>query len=92
MNELRKFSIDQLLSEIARRHKLEKNRRDGIQWCEGCKNFRPFKPLRAEEMPENYNPCRRGHEMQFLCPDFGTDEGWGFYRRVCGDREAASCN
>ncbi len=85
--KLTAFSDDELLEEILRRKNKSEHEDPERQWCDDCHNFRHYGFIEA--MPDNYNPCSKGHKMSFHCPDSPSDE-FGYYRRVCLDREDAT--
>lgn len=82
------FSTDELLAEIVRRRNARVSRRPIVK-CDGCKHFQTSETRYDDD---TYNPCQKGHEMSFRFPE--ADDGpadcnddWGYYRRVCPDRE-----
>lgn len=83
---LRRFSNAELLEELSRReNKKPKDDRPG-NWCHECKFFTPWTVKNAHlTMPESYNPCAKGHVMNFIIPD-DIGEDYGFYLNVCRDR------
>jgi len=77
------FSDDELIEELARR----KNARAVAapeHWCHDCRNCLTWRG--RGEPPNTFNPCSKGHTMQFIVPEEMDDE-WGYYRRVCADRD-----
>lgn len=81
---LKAFTDAELIEELARRTRTRDKEREK-SWCDDCANFKPWNGL--DGMPENYNPCSKGHEMKFQEPvDYSDAIGWGFYRLVCADR------
>lgn len=86
--ELRNFSDEELLEEIVRR----RNKRTVAKpehWCHDCVHFKAWDEVpRAGNCPSDFNPCTKSHEMKFITPADVSDE-YGFYRRVCADREIA---
>lgn len=86
--QLREFSTDQLIEELARRRNASAVNKPR-EWCEDCAHFRPWIEGDTPEAPTpaDYNPCRKGHVMRFRAPE-EIDEEYGFYRTVCPDRTA----
>lgn len=86
MRALKVFTDDQLLEELIRR----RNARTVAtpeHWCHDCRNFKAWSDApRQGPMPEDFNPCTKQHEMLFVVPEEIDDE-YGFYRRVCADRD-----
>jgi hypothetical protein len=82
---LRGFTRAELLQELVRREN-EGSKESCVPWCHDCRLFSPWDSSKAHlEMPQDYNPCSKGHVMNFVAPDdFGAD--CGFYRNVCLDR------
>jgi hypothetical protein len=81
------FSTDELLAEIIRRRNARATRGPIVQ-CDKCAHFVPSE---TEYANDAYNPCAKKHEMSFRMPDPEAgplDDDWGFFRRVCADREA----
>src|SRR5688572_30327931 len=83
-NSLDKFSVDELLEELARRRRAWKNRRPIRHFCDDCGNFKTW--THNDGPIDDYNPCSKGHAMSFRMPEGYTDTDYGFYRRVCADR------
>lgn len=81
---LRDYSEDELIEELARR-KNERIISKPSQWCDQCIHFKTL----PEKAPDSANPCAKGHKMQFIGPEDYCDEEFGFYRRVCADRQEA---
>jgi hypothetical protein len=84
---LQKYSDDELIEELARRRNDRKvTYRDVCHWCDDCGNFVPWKS--SQEVPVNYNPCGKKHEVKFMYPEVDGDPhaDHGFYRLVCADR------
>ncbi len=79
-SNLKQFSTDDLLAEIVRRRNAEQLD-SPVQFCESCTNFVP-----DPKSPDTYNPCSKGHKMQFKIPEGYDFDNYGFYRRVCADR------
>lgn len=93
-NPLKGFSNEQLLEELSRRQRIrdERDERAAFQPCDECANFVNW--TKASDPPDNYNPCSKGHVMKFRMPEGGDPRPgeWGFYRRVCADRETPAEN
>lgn len=88
MRPLKSFTDDQLIEELARRRN-ERTVATPEHWCHDCRNFVAWADApRKGPMPDDYNPCAKGHRMQFVVP-MEIDDEYGYYRRVCADREAA---
>jgi hypothetical protein len=85
MNPLKRFTNDQLIEELVRRRNGQ--RASGPQrWCHDCDNFQAWNEApRQGPMPEDFNPCTKGHRMHFMVPE-GFDDEHGFYRPICADR------
>jgi len=85
--KLRAFSTDQLIEELARRRN-ECGVRKPREWCEDCAHFMPWSEGVTPDavMPDDYNPCEKGHSMRFQAPEEIDDE-YGHYRAVCVDRK-----
>jgi len=87
LNPLRAFTDDQLLTELMRRRNT-KAVEAPEHWCHDCARFVTWDQApRKGQMPDNFNPCTRKHEMQFNAPAEIDDE-YGFYRTICVDRKA----
>ena len=84
-SELRRFRTEQLIEELARRANAEPVERPE-HWCHDCLHFVAWNERpRTGEMPEDFNPCTKGHTMRFIAPkDYGDE--YGHYLRVCADR------
>jgi len=81
---LKTFTDAELIEELSRRT-IARDRERARSWCDDCANFGAWEGV--TKMPKNFNPCRKGHEMQFQEPHgYGDDPNWGFYRLVCADR------
>lgn len=86
--ELRRYSTNQLIEELARRangHSTDKPE----HWCHDCKHFVAWidaNRVGHKACPEDYNPCTKGHAMKFLAPEEIDDE-YGYYLPVCADRD-----
>ena len=95
-DSLKSFSTAQLLEELARREEARARRKPVDDWCDDCRHFVPWGSLKGprSEMPDDYNPCSKGHQMSFREPETMADcyGNSGFYRRVCVDRMAAETN
>ena len=52
--------------------------------CDECRNFAPW-ISRHGDVPDDYNPCAKGHAMHFKEPE-DLGDLWGFFRRKCEDR------
>ncbi len=84
--ELRRFHTSQLIEELARRQN-EAPCAKPDHWCHDCGNYVAWYDLpRKGEMPDSFNACTKGHAMKFIAPE-EFDAEYGFYRRVCADRE-----
>ena len=84
--ELKSFSTNQLLEELARRQNAAPHAKPD-HWCEDCSHFVAWldKPRPTQTPPENFNPCTKDHVMRFAAPvDMG--DSFGFFRQVCADR------
>lgn len=84
---LRRYSTNQLVGELARRANGEPTRKPE-HWCDECTHFVPWSEhaQRKKPMPDDYNPCEKGHAMQFITPEEIDDE-WGHFLHVCADRD-----
>lgn len=82
-DSLKQFSTDELLAEIVRRRNSEAVSRPKA-WCEDCAHFVPSMDINCGD---DYNPCSKGHVMQFHSPEDVHFDEYGFYRTVCQDRE-----
>lgn len=80
---LSSYSDDELIEELARRRNARQQvlPEDVHHWCDDCGNFVAWTNQR-EEVPVNYNPCKKGHSMKFICPGIDDDPhvDYGFYR------------
>lgn len=88
MNPLKGFSDDRLIEELVRRRN---NARSVTpeHWCDECRNYVVWSEAkRTGEMPDDFNPCGKGHTMQFIMP-IEINDDHGYYRRVCADRDMA---
>lgn len=86
--DLKKVPSDWLIEELIRRRNAEPVAKPK-HWCHDCANFESWNAKqRAGTMPDDFNPCTKGHAMQFVVPQEVNDEH-GFYRRVCQDRAEA---
>jgi len=86
---LGKFSNAQLLEELGKREEARSRRKPIKHWCDDCKNFKPWSRPQSEDVPDDYNPCSKGHKMTLRVPESYTDD-WGLYRRVCKDRNEST--
>lgn len=84
---LHNFTTAQLIEELARRANKRTTRRPK-HWCEDCAHFITWLDGKTPEktMPDDYNPCTKGHTMQFIAPEEVSDE-YGHYLTVCADRD-----
>lgn len=87
---LANFTSSELMDEITRRREVRVTRRQIVN-CEKCSHFTP-NPAADVDAAVPYNPCSRGHQMNFRAPD--PDDGppdsnpdWGFYLIGCKDRD-----
>lgn len=79
------FTDDQLLEELVRRRNAAKSDRTPARWCEECLNFKVWQ--KECDPPKNYNPCAKGHEMEFHTPRaWQSPDTFGYYRVICSDR------
>lgn len=84
---LRSFSDDDLIEELARRRN-DRSKRKPERWCQDCARFVPWGIDNKMPMPENYNPCSKGHAMKFHTPE-SLDDEFGYFVHICADREDA---
>ncbi len=84
MNPLAQFSTDDLLEEIVRRTNLNETR-EPIKPCDECAHFRAWE--KEGLSPEGWTCCAKGHAQSFRMPPAIGGDNWGFYRRVCVDRQ-----
>lgn len=84
MDDLRAYTTDELLEELARRNRRGDERREIKRWCEDCKHFTFWR--KPGDPPDDYNACGKGHTMSFRVPESYHGDDGGFYRRVCADR------
>ncbi len=89
---LRPFSDAELLEELARREEARSRRKPVKHWCDDCDHFKPWSKPLIEDIPDDYNPCGKGHKMSFRVPESYTSIDYGFYRRVCKDRAETTGN
>ncbi len=84
---LRRYSTAQLIEELARRANGRQTKQPK-KWCHDCTHFMAWVDGKTPNMPcpDTYNPCTKGHAMQFMAPEEMDDE-YGFYLRVCPDRD-----
>lgn len=90
MTDLSSCSLDDLLAEVVRRRN-EQRAAEGeeLPWCDDCAHFRLW--TKYGDPPRTYNPCARGHEMEFKVPeDWEPPETFGYFRRICVDRRPRS--
>lgn len=59
-----------------------------IPQCDECEHFVAWRNI-FQQCPDDYNPCRLGHRMNFKMPENGPHDEWGLYRRGCRDRKVA---
>jgi hypothetical protein len=88
---LKHFTDDQLIEELVRRRNKRRDAGQVEQWCHDCTNFVAWNEAdrKGRPMPDDFNPCTKGHKMAFVTPeDIGDD--YGYYRRVCADRSEAA--
>lgn len=86
--ELRGFSTDQLIEELARRSN-ERGTTRPRDWCEDCAHFIAWVDGKTPDapIPDDYNPCAKRHAMRFQAPEgYPDQEAYGHYRTVCADR------
>jgi quinolinate synthase len=81
------FTEAELLEELVRRAN-NTEMVDIKQWCEDCDHFKPWPAKHIAHMSDDYNPCKKKHEMKLYVPqDHEGPDGGGFYRPVCPDRQ-----
>ncbi|TKD30031.1 hypothetical protein [Azotobacter chroococcum] len=92
------YTDQQLMDELLNR-RLERENEQPIEYCEDCQHFKVWtKPIRRSwndirrvvgDVPDDYNPCSRGHSMLFRMPEEweGPHADCGYYRRACCDRK-----
>lgn len=86
MREITEFSREELLAELVRRENLPRDEQLA-PWCEDCAQFKPY--AGSGEVPPRYNPCSRGHRMNFWVPQpWESPETFGHYRPVCEHRKS----
>lgn len=90
MSKFTNITTDELLAEIVRRRNARISRRPIVN-CEECQLFKPCGDGLSDKAMAAYNPCTKGHKMNFRAPE--ADDGpsdsnpdWGFYRNCCADR------
>jgi len=83
LSPLREATEDELLEELTRRRNARQTTRVS-KFCDTCANF-----ATKVGADDSYNPCTKGHTMSFQMPEGypDADEDWGFYRRICADRQ-----
>lgn len=88
---LKDYTEVELIEELARRA-ANREKSKPKKWCSNCSNFKCWKGV-GNDVPEEYNPCTKGHKMSFAMPEYETDDDYGFYRGICADRtENAVCD
>ncbi|MFG5411473.1 hypothetical protein ABXN37_29275, partial [Piscinibacter sakaiensis] len=94
MNRLATFTEDQLLEELIRRRN-QRTTAHPEHWCHDCQHYKAWDEVerprdaigRIPRCPDDFNPCTKGHKMQFVVPeDYPDGQEWGYYRKVCADR------
>lgn len=83
---LKSFTDTELLEELLRRKNASKSKRRPKHWCEDCQNFTSATAKMSEAQLEKYNPCSKGHVMDFYMPAEWESIQAGYYRRGCADR------
>lgn len=83
MASIADFSIEELAEELARRARNKPKEPAKFRACDDCSNFIGWHDM---NVPDDYNPCKKGHKMSFKVPETHSDIDWGFYRNVCPDR------
>lgn len=80
------FTDQELMDELLNRRAEKELGFADIQYCHDCERFTPWSG--RGDPPDSYNPCSKGHKMQFhmLEPWDGPHDEHGFYRRICSDR------
>jgi hypothetical protein len=87
IDSLKDFSTQELLEEVSRRKRTAENAGDVVEnWCADCANFNAAKAIPEKDL-DKYNPCIKGHTMDFKMPE-GYCDDFGFYRVLCSDRES----
>lgn len=87
MVDLKKIPSDDLENELHRRRRWREDHTPRpIPYCDECSHFAAYTGG-MDMMQNDYNPCQRGHKMNFRMPDGPTTHDWGFYRIGCKDRE-----
>lgn len=83
---LRDYSTPQLIEELARRANERSVKRPPI-WCHDCAHYLCWLDgaTPSRRMPDDYNPCQKGHEMRFWVPE-EIDGEYGHFLPVCADR------
>lgn len=66
---LKDYTDAELIEELARRVS-NREKSKPKKWREDCGNFKPCEGV-GNEVPENYNPCVKGHKMSFAMPECG---------------------
>lgn len=83
------FTDDQLQAELARRLRARSDdrEREPLPWCYNCVRFLFWTETR--DPPDDYNPCEKGHKMNFRMPADISEAhrgDYGHYLRRCADR------
>lgn len=84
MTPLSQYSTIALIDELRRREG-DTHVYSPITPCDECAHYRVWKSLNQGHI-DDYNPCSKGHSMQFRAPTSAGDACWGFYRPGCSDR------
>ena len=82
--ELSKFSSEELRMELARRDVRREQQSRHRAWCHDCAFFEVW-PGEPKDLPQDYNPCSKGHPVKFVAPECEGEEH-GFYSVGCVDR------
>jgi hypothetical protein len=89
MNPLAQYSTEALLNELDRRQIWRP--RTKIIPCDECHHFKAFEDKSGNlAIPNDFNPCTKGHKLLFRMPDGHPDNAvapWGLYRTGCRDRQ-----
>lgn len=88
LDPLREATEDELPEELARRRNARQTERVS-KFCHECAHFVP-----NDDADDSYNPCSKKHTMNFQMPEGypEADDDWGFYRRICADRQAMAAD
>lgn len=82
---LDRYTDQELMDELLNRRLDREEGEEGRVYCDDCKHFKCW--TKRGEVPEDYNPCSKGHTMRFHMPEGWEDpHGGGYFRRVCSDR------